>query len=131
MKSPDACVKRRFDEHADEGTGGSGEGMHSDPGGDRPLWLRTGGAAAAPSGAGLDGNGDEQLLEYYFALGDEIDRCDRAGQRGSVGVGTGFGTGGVGFGIGVAQGVGGCSTQSLRERRVLVRRELIQRGLIQ
>jgi hypothetical protein len=74
---------------------------------------------------------DEQLLEYYFALSDEIDRCERAGQRGSVGVGTGFGTGRVGFGIGVAQGVGGCPTQSLRDRRALVRRELIQRGLIQ
>jgi hypothetical protein len=74
---------------------------------------------------------DDELMSYYFALDDEIDRCLAQGSRGSVGVGTGVGSRGIGFGVGISQGISGCSTEGLRERRAFVRSELRTRGLIQ
>ena len=69
---------------------------------------------------------DEQLLDYYFALDEEIDRCEHAGNTGSVGWCTRIG----GFGIGVTKGLTGCNPRMLLERRQEVREELRKRKVI-
>jgi F0F1-type ATP synthase membrane subunit c/vacuolar-type H+-ATPase subunit K len=74
---------------------------------------------------------DDELLSYYFALNEEIDRCEARRPRGAIGLGTGIGTGSTRFGVGITQGVTGCNTERLRERRAIVRSELRSRGLIQ
>jgi hypothetical protein len=74
---------------------------------------------------------DDELLSYYFALNEEIDRCEARRTRGTIGLGTGIGTGRTRFGVGITQGVTGCNTERLRERRAIVRSELRSRGLIQ
>ncbi|MFP4315929.1 MAG: hypothetical protein ACLFQR_06870 [Desulfovibrionales bacterium] len=73
---------------------------------------------------------DDQLLDYYFALDEEIDRCEHAGNRGSIGLGTGTRGGNIGFGIGVTKGLTGCNPGELLERRHQVREELQRKNLL-
>jgi hypothetical protein len=64
---------------------------------------------------------DEELLQYYYQLDEEVAKCEARLGRTSVGVGTGYGTGGFGLGVGVSQAVGGCDLDALRQRRGEVR----------
>jgi hypothetical protein len=73
--------------------------------------------------------GDEELLQYFYQLDEEVAKCERRLGRTSVGVGTGYGTGGFGLGVGVYQAVGGCDLDALRQRRGEVRFLLKKRGI--
>ncbi|MFW6324509.1 MAG: hypothetical protein ACOC0U_05535 [Desulfovibrionales bacterium] len=76
---------------------------------------------------------DEQLLDHYFQIVEQIEECESEPDRGGVGVGTRIGSGGFGFGMGISTGIGlhGCDLKALREQRIEVRKELRERGLIQ
>ncbi len=69
---------------------------------------------------------DQELLTYYYRLGDQIDREERVARGASVGVGVGTGP----VHIGARQGVTRAPiAEDLRDRRSEVRAELARRGL--
>jgi hypothetical protein len=69
---------------------------------------------------------DQELLTYYYQLGDQISREERVATGTSVGVGVGRGP----VHIGARQGVTRAPiAEDLRNRRSEVRAELTQRGL--
>ena len=76
---------------------------------------------------------DEQLLEYFFRLNDEIEKQEK--QTGpSVGFGIGgfgFGRGhsGIGGGVGVEAGSTGYIAEDLRQRRIEVHMEMKRRNI--
>ncbi|MBN1637164.1 MAG: hypothetical protein JW920_11650 [Deltaproteobacteria bacterium] len=72
---------------------------------------------------------DDEILTYFYELSDEIDRCENASNKTSVGIGTGLGLGWLGIGLGLSQGVSACNPDELRQRRIEVRMELQHRGI--
>ena len=75
---------------------------------------------------------NEQLLEYFYRLNDEIEKQEK--QTGpSVGIGFGgFGLGrrgGVGSGVGVETGGTAYTADDLRQRRIEVRMEMKRRNI--
>jgi len=73
---------------------------------------------------------DDELLEYYYKLDEEIAKCEKRSAESSVGVATGIGSGSIfGIGIGIPVNTSDCNSDELRERRVEVRLMLKKRGL--
>lgn len=73
---------------------------------------------------------DEQLLEYFYRLNDEIERQEKSsGPTFGVGMGS-FGRG-VGGGIGLSTGETGYTADDLRKRRIETRLELNRRKITQ
>lgn len=71
---------------------------------------------------------NDQLLEYFYRLNDEIEKQEKqTGPSFGVGIG-GFGRN-VGGGVGVGTGGTGYTAEDLRKRRVEVRMELKKRNL--
>ena len=76
---------------------------------------------------------NEQLLEYFFRLNDEIEKQEK--QTGpSVGFGIGGfgfgrGRGGIGGGVGVETGGTGYIAEDLRQRRIEVHLEMKRRNI--
>jgi hypothetical protein len=74
---------------------------------------------------------NEQLLEYFYRLNDEIEKQEKqAGPSFGIGIG-GFGHGreGVGGGVGVGTGGTAYTADDLRQRRIEVRMELKRRDI--
>ena len=71
---------------------------------------------------------NEQILEYYYRLNDEIEKQEK--QSGpSFGIGLGGGGRGVGGGVGIGTGGTGYTAEDLRKRRVEIRMELKKRNI--
>lgn len=71
---------------------------------------------------------NEQILEYFYRLNDEIEKQEKqTGPSFGVGVG-GFGRG-VGGGVGVGTGGTGYTADDLRERRIEIRMEMKRRNI--
>jgi hypothetical protein len=71
---------------------------------------------------------DDQLLEHFYQLDDEIQRQEKSpGPSFGVGIGT-FGRG-MGGGLGVETGATGYTAEDLRKRRIEIRMELKRRNI--
>jgi hypothetical protein len=71
---------------------------------------------------------NDQLLEYFYRLNDEIEKQEK--QSGpSFGIGVGGIGRGVGGGVGVGTGGTGYTAEDLRKRRVEVRMEMKRRNI--
>lgn len=71
---------------------------------------------------------NDQLLEYFYRLNDEIEKQEK--QTGpSFGIGIGGIGRSVGGGVGVGTGGTAYTADDLRERRIEVRMELKRRGI--
>lgn len=71
---------------------------------------------------------NEQLLEYFYRLNDEIDKQEK--QSGpTFGVGIGGGGRHAGGGVGVGTGGTGYTAEDLRQRRVEIRMEMKKRNI--
>jgi hypothetical protein len=71
---------------------------------------------------------DEQILEYFYRLNDEIEKQEK--QSGpSFGIGFGGMGRGVGGGVGVGTGGTGYTADDLRQRRVEIRMEMKRRNI--
>lgn len=71
---------------------------------------------------------DEQILEYFYRLNDEIEKQEKSSGP-SFGIGIGGGGRGLGGGVGVGTGGTGYTAEDLRKRRVEVRMELKRRNI--
>jgi hypothetical protein len=71
---------------------------------------------------------DEQLLEYFYRLNDEIEKQEKSsGPTFGVGIGS-FGRG-VGGGVGLNTGETGYTADDLRKRRIEIRMELNRKNI--
>lgn len=71
---------------------------------------------------------NEQLLEYFYRLNDEIEKQEK--QTGpSIGVGIGGFGRGVGGGVGVGTGGTAYTADDLRQRRIEIRMEMKRRNI--
>jgi hypothetical protein len=71
---------------------------------------------------------NEQILEYFYRLNDEIEKQEK--QSGpSFGIGVGGIGRGVGGGVGVGTGGTGYTAEDLRQRRVEIRMEMKRRNI--
>lgn len=71
---------------------------------------------------------NEQILEYFYRLNDEIEKQEK--QSGpSFGIGIGGMGRGVGGGVGVGTGGTGYTAEDLRQRRVEIRMEMKRRNI--
>ncbi|MFO7568210.1 MAG: hypothetical protein R6W75_00295 [Smithellaceae bacterium] len=73
---------------------------------------------------------NEQLLEYFYRLNDEIEKQEKqTGPSFGIGIGGIGRRGGVGGGVGVGTGGTAYVAEDLRERRIQVRMELQKRNI--
>jgi len=71
---------------------------------------------------------NEQLLEYFYRLNDEIEKQEK--QTGpSFGIGVGSYGRGVGGGVGVGTGGTNYTADDLRDRRIEIRMEMKRRNI--
>lgn len=71
---------------------------------------------------------NEQILEYYYRLNDEIEKQEK--QSGpSFGIGIGGIGHGVGGGVGIGTGGTGYTAEDLRQRRIEIRMEMKRRNI--
>jgi hypothetical protein len=88
----------------------------------------TGGRSASLLAENYRVMNDDQLLEHFYQLDDEIQRQEKSsGPSFGVGIGT-FGRG-VGGGLGVETGATGYTAEDLRKRRIEIRMELKRRNI--
>ena len=71
---------------------------------------------------------NEQLLEYFYRLNDEIEKQEKSSGP-SFGIGIGHFGRGVGGGVGVDTGGMGYTADDLRKRRIEIRMELNRRKI--
>lgn len=71
---------------------------------------------------------NEQILEYFYRLNDEIDKQEKQSSP-SFGIGVGGIGRGVGGGVGVGTGGTGYTADDLRTRRIEIRLEMKRRNI--
>ena len=71
---------------------------------------------------------NEQILEYYYRLNDEIEKQEKKSGP-SFGIGVGGVGPGIGGGVGIGTGGTGYTAEDLRQRRIEIRMEMKRRNI--